>query len=276
MAKSKYSLSEAQIAKRIKEGRGSGSGTDYSPWVRVDEVPSLGRSRQVYSHLTKRIHHLLSDLEFAVFLLLDNNPSVTDIREQFPLIRDDTRDIARENNLLHPANNGVDTVMSSDFMVDSTDKSEPKFVLQAKYTDNLGDARTIEKLEIERRYWKQKELPWYLVTEREIDPVAKANIDWLYVVKGELESGDKVLTASSLSMFKAAVADNPGLNIIELCKVIDRAYDLELGESLYDLRVLCASRIITFDVRKPFRKLSGKDFTCHELESLGGAVNVAS
>lgn len=276
MAKSKYSLSETQIAKRIKEGRGSGSGTDYSPWVRVDEVPSLGRSRQVYSHLTKRIHHLLSDLEFAVFLLLDNNPSVTDIREQFPLIRDDTRDIARENNLPHPANNGVDTVMSSDFLVDSTDKSEPKFVLQAKYTDNFGDARTIEKLEIERRYWKKKEIPWYLVTEREIDPVAKANIDWLYVVKGELESGDKVLTASSLAMFKAVVADNTGLNIIELCKAIDRAYDLELGESLYDLRVLCASRVITFDVRKPFRRLSGKDFTCYELESLGGAVNVAS
>ena len=59
-----------------------------------------------------------------------------------------------------------------------------------------------------------------------------------YVVKGELESGDKVLTASSLAMFKATVADNPGLNIIELCKAIDRAYDLELGESLYDLRVL--------------------------------------
>jgi len=276
MAKSKYSLSETQIAKRIKEGRGSGSGADYSPWVRVDELPSLGRSRQVYSHLTKRIHHLLSDLEFAVFLLLDNNPSVTDIREQFPLIRDDTRDIAWENNLPHPANNGVDAVMSSDFLVDSRDKSVPKFVLQAKYTDSLDDARTVEKLEIERRYWKQKELPWYLVTEREIDPVAKANIDWLYVVKGELESGDKVITASSLAMFKAALSDNPGLNIIELCKAIDRAYDLELGESLYDLRVLCASRVITFDVRKPFRKLSGKDLVCHELESLGGAVNVAS
>lgn len=111
MAKSKYSLSE----KRIKEGRGAGSGADYSPWVRIDEVPSLGRSRHVYSHLTKRIHHLLSALEFAVFLLLDNKPPVTDIREQFHRIRDDTRDIARENNLPYPVNNSVDTVMSSDF-----------------------------------------------------------------------------------------------------------------------------------------------------------------
>jgi hypothetical protein len=49
----------------------------------------------------------------------------------------------------------------------------------------------------------------------------------------------------------------PGLNIIELCKAIDRAHDLELLESLYDLRVLCASRAITFGVRKPFRKMSG-------------------
>ncbi|MRJ44276.1 Tn7 transposase TnsA N-terminal domain-containing protein [Idiomarina loihiensis] len=206
MAKSKYSLSEAQIAKRIKEGRGAGSGTDYSPWVRVDEVPSLGRSRQVYSHLTKRIHHLLSDLEFAVFLLLDNNPFVTDIREQFPLIRDDTRDIARGNNLPHPANNGVDTVILSDFLVDSRDKSEPKFVLQAKYTDSLSDARTVEKLEIERRYWKQKELPWYLVTEREIDPVAKANIDWLYVTSPPKRQPAHSVLELICSNFLAAIA----------------------------------------------------------------------
>lgn len=155
MAKSKYSLSDAQIAKRIKERRGSGSGTDYNPWVRVDEVPSLGRSRQVYSH---------------------------------------------------PANNAVDMVMSSDFLVDSTDKSEPKFALQAKYTDNLGDARTIEKLEIERRYWKQKELPWYLVTEREIDPVAKANIDWLYVTSLPKRQPAHSVLELICSNFLAAIA----------------------------------------------------------------------
>ena len=89
MANSKYVLTEKQIIKRIKEGRGSGRLSSYKPWLYVNEVPSKGRSQRVYSHLTGRIHHVLSDLEFAVFLLLDHNPAITDIREQFPLNRDD-------------------------------------------------------------------------------------------------------------------------------------------------------------------------------------------
>lgn len=276
MAKSSYSLSEAQVAKRIKDGRGAGSGQAYTPWVRVDEIPSLGRSRQVYSHLTKRIHHLLSDLEFAVFLLLDNNPAVTDIREQFPLRRNDTRALASELQLKHPANNGVDHVMSSDFLVDTSNRTEPKFVLQAKYVDSLNDSRTVEKLELERRYWQQKEVPWYLVTEREINAVAKENIDWLYVLKGELEATDMVENRVNIATFDTALAENPKLNIISLCKTIDQAYHLEPGESLYDFRMLCAARAITFDLRKPFRKLTANDFTLHDLEVLKGVVNVAS
>lgn len=276
MGKTTYSLSEAQIAKRIKDGRGAGSGQAYTPWVRVDEIPSLGRSRQVYSHLTKRIHHLLSDLEFAVFLLLDNNPAVTDIREQFPLRRNDTRALASELQLKHPANNGVDHVMSSDFLVDTSNRTEPKFVLQAKYVDSLNDSRTVEKLELERRYWQQKEVPWYLVTEREINAVAKENIDWLYVLKGELEATDMVENRVNIATFDTALAENPKLNIISLCKTIDQAYHLEPGESLYDFRMLCAARAITFDLRKPFRKLTANDFTLHDLEVLKGVVNVAS
>ena len=82
MAKSKYALTEKQINKRINEGRGAGRLSDYKPCLYISEVPSEGRSQRVYSHLTGRIHHVLSDLEFAVFLLLDHNSAVTDIREQ--------------------------------------------------------------------------------------------------------------------------------------------------------------------------------------------------
>ena len=81
MAKSKYVLTEKQIIKRIKEGRGVGKLSNYKPWLYVDEVPSKGRSQRVYSHLTGRVHHVLSDLEFAVFLLLDHNSAVKDNRQ---------------------------------------------------------------------------------------------------------------------------------------------------------------------------------------------------
>ena len=169
MAKSKYALTEKQINKRINEGRGAGRLSDYKPWLYISEVPSEGRSQRVYSHLTGRIHHVLSDLEFAVFLLLDHNSAVTDIREQFPLNRDDTLNISKEGQLWHPSQEGINLVMSSDFLVNTDSKTQPKFAIQAKYSKDLKNPRTVEKLEIERRYWHIKKIPWFLVTDKEID-----------------------------------------------------------------------------------------------------------
>ncbi|MFA0153683.1 MULTISPECIES: hypothetical protein [unclassified Vibrio] len=40
MAKSKYVLTEKQIIKRVKEGRGAGRLSSYKPWLYVHEVPS--------------------------------------------------------------------------------------------------------------------------------------------------------------------------------------------------------------------------------------------
>ena len=76
MAKANSSFSEVQIARRIKEGRGQGHGKDYIPWLTVQEVPSSGRSHRIYSYKTRRVHHLLSDLELAVFLSLDEPKKV--------------------------------------------------------------------------------------------------------------------------------------------------------------------------------------------------------
>nr|WP_231495230.1 hypothetical protein [Oceanobacillus picturae] len=33
----------SKIDKWIKEGRGTGSGTDYQPWLKIQDVSSLGR-----------------------------------------------------------------------------------------------------------------------------------------------------------------------------------------------------------------------------------------
>ncbi len=106
MAKSSLGFSEHQIARRIKDGRGQGLGKKYLPWLYVQDVPSDGRSHRVYSHKTGRIHHLLSDLELAAFLVFEWTPNITDIREQFPLNREDTRSITRENRLKHPSIRG--------------------------------------------------------------------------------------------------------------------------------------------------------------------------
>lgn len=79
--------------------------------------------------------------------------------------------------------------MSSDFLVNTSDKVNPKFVLQAKYEEALQDHRTVEKLELERRYWEKKKIPWMLITEKDVPKVVFQNISWLYPAQSdELES----------------------------------------------------------------------------------------
>ena len=180
MTGKKYVNTELQNQKWLREGRGSGHGSDYKPWLTVRDLSSQGRSHRVFGHKSQRTHHLLSDLELAVFLLLEWSRSTVDIREQFPLRLEDTKALALESGIDHPSVRGVLQVMSSDFLVNTTDASQPKFALQAKYVEALSDARTIEKLELERRYWLQKGVPWWLITEKDIPSVVTQNISWLY------------------------------------------------------------------------------------------------
>ena len=71
MAKKQYDNSEAKNRRWIKEGRGSGRGSEYKPWLTVRDLPSKGRSHRIFGHKSQRTHHLLSDLELAVFLSLE-------------------------------------------------------------------------------------------------------------------------------------------------------------------------------------------------------------
>jgi hypothetical protein len=183
MARKKYSNSEAKNQQWIKSGRGSGRGCGYKPWITVRDLPSEGRSHRIFGHKSQRTHHLLSDLELAVFLLLEWHSEVVEIREQFPLQIDITSRLAADNGISHPAISGVKQYMSSDFLVNTKNIERPKFVLQAKYAEALNDPRTIEKLEIERRYWVEKNIPWQIVTEKEIPTVVVKNINWLYPAK---------------------------------------------------------------------------------------------
>lgn len=257
MASKGGGFSETQFAKWIKEGRGQGLNFGYKPWLTVRDLPSLGRVHRVFGHKSKRTHHLLSDLELSVFLMLEWHNDITQIREQFPLERDTTRQLAEATGIKHPSVAGSDQYMSSDFLVDSVNESEPKFVLQAKYAAALQDSRTVEKLELERRYWQEKEVPWYLITEKDIPAVVTKNINWLYPAQRIEE--DAELELQQIEFYAHHFAKSPNKAIVAICKELDAAYDLPLGESLYEVRQLLAKRYFTFDIFISTTKLKAKD-----------------
>lgn len=242
-----------KIQKWIKEGRGQGFGRDYKPWVTVRDVSSEGRSHRIYGHKAQRTYHLLSDLELAAFLLLEWNPTTTDIREQYPLDLDQTITIAEEAQIYHPRIRQNYHVMTSDFLVDTTSSEVPKFVLQVKYSNALNEPRTIEKLEIERRYWNKQNIPFYIFTEHQVTKAIHENIMWLYPSLGETEFNNDIL--ERLNFYSHVFKTNKSKKIIELAKVIDTQYELEMGQSLREIRELLARRYFRFDLSIPFKDL---------------------
>ncbi|SFM87285.1 TnsA endonuclease N-terminal domain-containing protein [Rugamonas rubra] len=181
---------EADIARYIKEGYGQGEGSSYKSWIRVQDVPSMGRSRKVVGIKSGRVHHFLSDLEYAYFLLLEFSDEVVDIREQYPLFATvRARDVAADMGIQYPVFYGtqVPFVLTSDFVVTLRGPDERKrlAIRTCKYASDLSDPNkyqgTIEKLDLERALWAdQGQDDWKIVTEDLINPIFKDNLEWLH------------------------------------------------------------------------------------------------
>lgn len=180
MAKRRRTWSQSRYEEYVKAGRGQGEGASYKPWISVQSFSSNGVATRIFGYKTRRVHHLLSRNELNYFYLLEWSDKVLDIREQFPLL--DIKlaaGIASKAGIKYPRDNisGFPYVLTCDFMI--TTKSGLK-ARTIKNTKDLYNPRTLEKLEIERRYWKERNVEWYVVTENEI-PIEKAkNIEWVY------------------------------------------------------------------------------------------------
>lgn len=274
MAKRNYSNSELKTQKWVKEGRGSGHGSDYKPWLTVRDLPSEGRSHRIFGHKSQRTHHLLSDLELAVFFVLEWHPDTEDIREQFPLRTEDTLALAEELGILHPAYQGIQQVMTSDFLVNTRNAQWPKFVLQAKYSEALQDARTIEKLELERQYWQQKSIPWMLITEKDIPNVIFQNISWLY--PAQRDELDAETIQERVAMYTHHFNQASGRSLIDIAKQLDTAYTLPAGQSLLEIRQLLARRCFLFDIFKPYTAIKAGELQAENMITLTEALHVSN
>jgi hypothetical protein len=180
MAKRGRSWDRAKYEQYVKVGRGQGEGFSYLPWVSVHDFSSRGIVSRIAGNKTNRVHHFLSRNELYYFFLLEWSDDVLDIREQFPLSDMElATDIARKSGIEYPQNSisGFPYILTCDFMITTMDGLKARTV---KCASELKNKRTIEKLEIERRYWEFVGIDWKIVTEHEIPEQKCRNIEWLY------------------------------------------------------------------------------------------------
>ena len=169
--------SVSSINRKHAEGRGCGSLDSYKPAIYTYEIPSRGKVARVRGHTTNRVHHVLSQLEKLVLILLDYDQSVSDIREQKPLCLEDTLLIAAENNIRHPYADQCPVEMTTDFYYC---KNGVWHAAAIKESSELENKRVREKLKIEEIYWTKKGVPWRIVTEKDIPLDKVHNLEWLH------------------------------------------------------------------------------------------------
>lgn len=265
MAKRRYGFDEAKYDRMIKEGRGKGSGASYLPWIEIHDISSHGLSVRGKGRKTSRTHHLLSGLERSVFLELDWADQVIDIREQFPLDRGETREIAQEMGVRHPQDHGVDIVMTTDFLVDVNDASGSRSVaISVKPSSDLDNDRTLTKLEIERRYWHGRGITWSLVTEKQVSEARTFQFQWMhewYWLDHLDVPHEGFWEERSETLLQNLAAANGG----RLCDFIEHLEAIEgfaAGEALSAIRHLAARKRIVLsldtriDLRGPLSQIS--------------------
>lgn len=180
-------MTQRKIDRKIKSGRGSGVRESYEPWIKIWDIKSSGVSHLVPGVKFHRTHHLLSNAERDYLLILEQDPSIIDIREQFPLLTQaETQAIASSLNYRHPVYPGtqVPVVMTTDFLITFIDSiGETRLAARSvKYRKEFEEASTreqnrmAEKLEIEAKYWAMRKVEWKLVLHENLPKVKIVNL----------------------------------------------------------------------------------------------------
>jgi hypothetical protein len=256
VAKRRRRTTPESIQKRIDEGRGSGYGADYKPWLTIQDVSSIGLVHRVKGSKHGRVHHLMSNLEHDYFYLLEWSESVTDIREQYPLLPiKETIRLADSCGLRHPCDpvTGFPIVMTTDFVVTLKSNGAQRMVARtAKYSDQLSRRRVLEKFEIERRYWVERSVDWAIITERDIDQVLVRNIE-LFLSYRQIDN--RGLSPSQISLATSALNSNligTHLSLAQLAAQCDMELDLPTGSSLVVAYHLIATKVWIIDLTLKF------------------------
>ena len=275
MARRSTQSGSARIAKWIKEGRGSGQGVNYQPWLRIQNVSSRGYVNRVPGWKTAREHHLMSNLERDVFYTLEWALQVSDVREQFPLLPLDlTLSIAEKLGFPHPKEPGTKEpiVMTTDFLVTYTGTfSNLETAICVKPAAELDSERVLQKLRIEQIYWKTRSIKWFVVTERDISDALAFNVRWIHNyldVSNVVPHATEILKDQVAELVSTLLLETMGL--AEASSTADDRLGLLPGTSLSLVRHFIATRrwIVEMEKRidpqQPLILLNAAEKLAHE------------
>jgi hypothetical protein len=280
MAKRQNQWSEDKLKRYIKEGRGQGEGKEYKPWKFIQDFPSIGRCSRLLGWRTNRVHHLFSDIETRFFYLMDWEEQVVDIRESYPLLDldqtiDDTDDLRLD--LFKDKDSNTPYILTTSFLITLKENDNYRYIARSiKSASELDRKISLEKYEIEKRYWGKKNIDWGIITQKEIPLVKAKNIEWIHSALSSAERGFSDAEVSEMGDLLVDALITNKLTLRSLMSKFDNEYNLPKGSALFLFKYLIASKIIAVDMDKEIDiNATGKDIIL-EISNRKDGRNVAS
>lgn len=243
-----------KLGRYINEGRGQGEKSCYIPWTKTHEFSSKGRASRIFGIKTQRIHHFHSDNQLRAFHMYEwVNDNVVDIRECFPLL-DVMEVIDDKDNLrfdkFRDKESGEQLVLTTSFLltIRDSDGKERYLARSIKDSSELIRKITLEKLEIENRYWKAKGIDWKITTDKQLSRQLAKNIEWVRETLLSNEQQDINKDQLSDDLLNHLLI-NPDSAIRDSLRDFDNKAGVSNGVALYLFRYLIAKKEINIDMR---------------------------
>jgi hypothetical protein len=257
----KFATAEG-IGELIRKGHGAGELKAYKGWVRHTDFSSKGVSGPQPCATTGRHLDLLSRGEKAYGYILDWALVVADINEQFPQLPfEETVALAERHGIKHPVDRhtGHPWVLTSDFrLVVQSPDGRRVAVRTVKERKELSDRRVLQKLEIERLYWKARGVDWGIIVSEDIPDALVRNIRWIhdFLCRPQVQKSDESSTAfksdeiaSIAAKLQELIHGRPAA-LNSIAGDVDLSLGLTTGSSLNVIRLLIAQRIWKVDMRR--------------------------
>ncbi len=179
---------------------------------------------------------------------------VIDIREQFPLLPlEKTLFIAQRLGIRHPIDPKTKhpIVMTADMVLTVKKGDDVGFIAHSIKPIGKLNRRTIEKMQIEKQFFKEIGIEWSLITEQQINYDLVKNVEWLHSAKflNSLSQINKELVNEmQFSLYNAISQSNKPLANLTLA--LDEEYSLSKGTSIQIVKHLIANRYWIIDMKE--------------------------
>lgn len=241
MAKHLHQWDRAKYERYLSEGRGFGEGKDYKPWILVQDFSSQGTVSRISGYKSGRIHHFMSRNELYYFYILEWSDNVLDIREQYPLHDINlAMKLAKDVGIKYPCDksSGFPYVLTCDFMITTRNGLKARTI---KHSQELSDKRTLEKLEVERRYWERLSVDWAIVTENEISIEKAKFIEWIYA------ANQIPLYLKKEKIINTVIEKFKNTSIHNIATETEKQFGLEPGSGVLIIKYLFLKKLLSFD-----------------------------